>query len=120
MTEGQEKGDGRMEPEVKFETEVAGYRQPMVTSIGIILGFLLAFLANWAVEADDGPALSSASDYAVALTLFASVILFTVALFRLLNNRIHPDVGERYQVTFRIYIFGFLLAFSGLGLALLI
>lgn len=107
-----------MDPKGKYETDVAGYRQPMVTSIGIIVGFLLAFLANWAVEEDGTPALSSASDYAVALTLIASVVLFTIVLYRLLNNRIHPNAGERYQITFRVYIFALLLAFSGLSFAL--
>jgi hypothetical protein len=109
-----------MEPEKTFETEVAAYRQPMVTSIGIVLGFLLAFLANWAVEADEAPALSTASDFAVALALLGSVVLFTVALFRLLNNRVYPNAGERYQTTFRVYIVAFLLAFSGLAVALII
>lgn len=38
--------------ESKYDAEIAPYRQPMVTSIGIVLGFLLAFLANWAAQAD--------------------------------------------------------------------
>jgi hypothetical protein len=109
-----------MDDPKKYETEVAGYRQPMVTSIGIVLGFLLAFLANWAAQADDAPALSSASDFVIALALFGSVAFFTTVLIRLLNNRAYADAGARYQMTFRIYIFGFLLAFSGLALALAI
>lgn len=109
-----------MDEQKKLESEIAGYRQPMVTSVGIILGFLLAFLANWAVQADDTPALHSASDFVIALALFGSVVLFTTVLFRMLDNRIHADAGTRYQTTFRIYICGFLLAFSGLALALVI
>lgn len=109
-----------MDDEKKFETEIAGYRQPMVTSVGIILGFLLAFLANWAVQADATPALSSTSDFVIALALFGSSVLFTTVLFRMLDNRVHADVGARYQTTFRIYICGFVLAFSGLALALVI
>lgn len=109
-----------MESTPKFEVEIAGYRQPMVTSIGIILGFLLAFLANWAIENDGTPALSTATDWAVALTILAGVALFTVALFRLLNNRIYSNPGQRYQTTFRIYISGFVFAFLGLFCALAI
>ncbi len=104
----------------KYEDEVAGYRQPMVTSIGIVLGFLLAFLAKWASDATDVPAISTISDSIVALALLGSVGLFTVALFRLLDNRIHEHVGERYQATFRIYISAFVFAFLGLGIALVL
>ena len=104
----------------KYEDEVVGYRQPMVTSIGIVLGFLLAFLANWAAEAHEAPAVSTLSDAAVALALLGSVGLFTVALFRLLDNRVHDRAGERYQVTFRIYISAFVFAFLGLGVALIL
>lgn len=104
----------------KFEDDIAGYRQPMVTSIGIVLGFLLAFLAGWAAEADNAPAISTISDVAVALGLLGSVGLFTLALFRLLDNRVRDRTGERYQATFRIYICAFVFAFLGLGVALII
>jgi hypothetical protein len=103
-----------------YETEVAPFRQPMVTSIGIVLGFLLAFLANWAAQADAEPALSSASDFVIAFALLGSAGFLTTALFLLLDNRIHANTGERYQTTFRIYILGFVLAFVGLAIALVI
>ena len=109
-----------MSEEKTFETEIAPFRQPMVTSIGIVLGFLLAFLANWAAQADAEPALSSASDFLIAIALLGSAALFTTALYRLLDSRIHANAGERYQTTFRIYILGFLLAFLGLAIALVI
>ncbi len=102
----------------RFDGEIAPYRQPMVTSIGIIMGFLLSFLANWAVDADDQPALEYASDYAVVGTLLLSVTLFTVSLFRLLNNRIVADAGARYQRTLHIYMAAIVLAFVGLTGAL--
>jgi hypothetical protein len=34
--------------------DIAPLRQPMVTSLDIIMGFLLNFLATWAVEDDEG------------------------------------------------------------------
>ena len=104
----------------KYEDEIAGYRQPMVTSIGIVLAFLLAFLANWAAEATNAPAISTVSDAVVALALLGSVGLFTVALFRVLDNRVHDRAGERYQRTFRIYISAFVFSFVGLGVALIL
>jgi uncharacterized membrane protein len=109
-----------MSDDNSYDAETAPFRQPMVTSIGIVLGFLLAFLANWAAEANAEPALSTASDYVIALALLASAALFTTALFRLLDNRVHANPGMRYQTSFRIYILAFLLAFIGLAVALLI
>lgn len=52
--------------------DIAPLRQPMVTSLGIIMGFLLSFLANWATEDEGGDTLMTLADYAVALTLFDS------------------------------------------------
>ena len=107
-------------PPPHLDAEIAPFRQPMVTSIGIIMGFLLSFLANWAIEADGEPALSAVADYAVGLTLAVSVALFTCALFRLLDNRIFADPGERYRCTLYLYLAAIILAFAGLGAALLI
>jgi hypothetical protein len=105
---------------VEFDDDIAPYRQPMVTSIGIIMGFLLAFLANWVIDSDDLPALESASDFAVAATLLASVILFTMALARLLSNKSFPGPGLRYHTTFRIYLAAIITAFAGLAAALML
>jgi hypothetical protein len=107
-----------IDPAPEFDDEIAPFRQPMVTSIGIIMGFLLAFLANWAVDSDDLPAIESGSDFAVAGTLLASVILFTTSLARLLSNRRYAQPGVRYQTTFRIYLAAIVTAFAGLAAAL--
>lgn len=104
----------------KYESEVAPFRQPMVTSIGIVLGFLLAFLANWAAQADAEPAITSISDLVIAFALLGGAALFTTALFRLLDSRVHANAGERYRTTFRLYMLGFLLMFVGLAIALVI
>lgn len=101
--------------------DIAPLRQPMVTSIGIILGFVLSFLANWATEEDGGPALQDASDYAVASTLLVSVALMCLVLFRLLDMRHPPELlARRYDRTFLIYKTAIILAFAGVGLALLV
>lgn len=104
----------------RLENEVAGFRQPMVTSLGIILGFLLAFLANWAADADETPAVWSDSDYLIFLTLALSIGLFTAVLFRVLDNRIYPAPGERYRFTLLLYMAAIMIAFAGLAGALLI
>jgi len=103
-----------------YENDVAGLRQPMVTSIGIIMGFQLAFLANWALTAETVPAVVGLADTVLALTFLVSTVAFMLVLFRLLNNRIVTNPGQRYQDTLRIYISALVLAFVGLAVALLI
>ena len=63
-----------------YHEDVAGYRQPMVTSIGIIMGFLLAFMANWAVSEEEGRVLQDAADWLVAVTILISISLMVVTL----------------------------------------
>jgi len=103
-----------------FAADIAGFRQPMVTSIGIIMGFQLGFLANWALTAETVPAVSGLADMVLALTFLASIAMFTFVLFRVLDNRIVPDPGLRYQATLRFYLAALLLAFSGLATALFV
>jgi hypothetical protein len=92
----------------------------MVTSIGIILGFQLGFLANWAAEADGAPAVSSAGDAILALTFLASICLFTLVLLRVLDNRKRADAGPRYAATLRLYLAALLTAIGGLVAALFV
>lgn len=104
----------------RFDKEVASYRQPMVTSLGIILGFMLAFLANWASGDGDEPAVMFADDWLIFGTLAISIALFAVVLYRVLDNTIHPQPGERYRATLKIYMAAIIIAFLGLAAALLI
>lgn len=104
----------------RLEAEVAPFRQPMVTSLGIILGFMLAFLANWASQADDEPAVVTASDWLIFGALALSIVLSVVVLHRLLDNRVHPQPAERYRATLSIYLAAIIVAFAGLAAALVI
>lgn len=103
-----------------LDSEVAPYRQPMVTSLGIILGFMLAFLANWASQASDEPAVVTASDWLIFLALAASVALSVIVLYRLLDNQVHAEPGQRYRTTLRLYMTAIIVAFGGLAAALVI
>lgn len=103
----------------KINHEITAFRQPMVTSLGILMGFLLNFLASWAIGDDSKPSIQTTADWIVILVLFSGLILMIYVLFRLLNN--HYDqrkAGEYYQLTFRFYIVSIVLAFAGLGVAL--
>ncbi len=103
----------------RFDDDVAGFRQPMVTSIGIILGFLLTFLANWAIADDSQRALQTMADWMVAGALLTSIALMIAVLARLLDNRIRTkSVGVRYQLTFKLYIIAIIVGLAGLAAAL--
>lgn len=114
MAKGEQSGKPRL------ENEVAQFRQPMVTSLGIILGFMLAFLANWAADADEMPAVWSGSDFLILATLALSICLFTMVLYRVLDNRILAEPGLRYRTTLQLYMTAIVIAFIGLAAALLI
>ena len=105
----------------ELNPDIQSFRQPMVTSLGIILGFLLNFLANWATADDAQPALQTTADWLVALTLLFTLVLMVYVLFRILNNRYNKqDAGEYYQTTFRLYIVSILMSLVGLAAALFI
>ena len=99
--------------------DLAAYRQPMVTSLGIIMGFLLNFLASWATKEDNISEMKSTADWIVAGTLLPSLILMVVVLYRILDIRHAQDRLEPvYVLTFRLYMLAIVLAFCGIGAAL--
>lgn len=87
------------------------FRQPMVTSIVIILGFVLGFFGKWALETPDAP--WDASDSVVCSGLVVGSVMMIVALFRMLRFDYPRDNPlPYYRSTLRIFI-------TGLGVALL-
>jgi hypothetical protein len=105
----------------QLNPDIQSFRQPMVTSLGIILGFLLNFLASWATADETHAAVESAADWLVALTLLMTLVLMVYVLFRILNNRYDAqNTGRYYQTTFRLYIVSIAMAFFGLAISLFI
>lgn len=101
--------------------DIAPFRQPMVTSLGIIMGFLLNFLAGWATQDDTGATLLTYADYVVAGTLLVSIAMMCMVLFRILDIRRADDaMVAHYQVTFRFYVASIIMAFAGVGFALFV
>lgn len=93
--------------------EVKDYRQPLVTSLGIILGFLLSYLAGWA-NASDGLPLADAADVATLSTIVGAVALFVVVIWRMLNPALpRRDPLAYYRTTLRLYIVAIVIAFAG-------
>ncbi len=95
--------------------ELKDYRQPLVTSLGVILGFLIGFLAQWVSE--DDFALSGAADWLVFAGCIAGAAILLRVLFRMLSP---PDGGDpllRYRRTLRLYLSGIAVAFLSLIVA---
>jgi hypothetical protein len=104
------------EPRLK---DLTPYRQPMVTSLGIIMGFLLNFLAGWATRDDVESEINSSADWIVAATLLPALLLMLVVLYRLLDFRHAPNTLDQvYGTTLKLYMTAIVLAFCGVGVAL--
>jgi len=71
----------------------------MVTSLGVILGFLVGFLGQWAAEPNFQ--LRSHSDYVVFLGCLAGVLMLFLALFRMLTPRLADDARSDCHYYYR-------------------
>lgn len=102
-----------------YHGELKDYRQPLVTSLGIILGFLLGYLGTWA-NSSNGGLLADGTDVAVFVTIMAAVIVFVVVLYRMLTPRVPAEPLHYYHRTLILYITGIVIAFGGFLIAWLI
>lgn len=89
--------------------EIKDYRQPLVTSLGVILGFLLGFLGQWVTETDF--ALRDASDHLTFWGALVSAAMLLRALHRMLLPLHAADALAHYRQTLRLYMAGIALAF---------
>ncbi len=101
--------------------DIAPFRQPMVTSLGILMGFLLNFLASWAIQDEAEWEAFTTADCVVVSTVFVALALMCAVLYRLLDIRPSAEAaGRAYVGTFRLYMASIILAFMGLGMAILV
>ena len=109
------------QPDPDMNHDMKDFRQPMVTSLGIILGFMLNFLGQWAIQDDGEIAVTTKADMVVAVGLIVAIAMMLWVLFRLLNNR-YPlaQAGHYYHATFRAYMLAILLAFGAVTAALFV
>ena len=99
--------------------DLAAYRQPMVTSPGIIMAFLLNFLAGWATKDDQVSEMKNPADWIVAATVLPALVIMVLVLYRILDIRHKAETLEQvYVTTLRLYLAAITLAFCGLGVAL--
>lgn len=95
--------------------ELKDYRQPLVTSLGVILGFLVGFLAQWV--SDEQFALANAADWLVFAGCISGAAILLRVLFRMLSPTDASDPLLRYRRTLRLYVSGIAVAFLSLIVA---
>ncbi len=95
-----------------MDDNIQNYRSSLVTAIGIILGFVLGFTANWATQ----PVTETGwADYIIGFGLLVSVVLQIIALYRILNNSYPKEkAGKYYQTTLKCFITGLCCSFAGI------
>lgn len=89
-----------------------GYRQGLITSITVFLGFSLAFLRFWAFEA---PGNWTPRSIVVTLGVVVAIVLEIYALHRAL--RIADDTAQEYGKTVRWFIASTVVMLLGLFFA---
>ena len=90
------------------QIDLKDYRQPVVTSLGVILGFLLGFLGQWVTE-EDFKLVSIGDVIAFSGSIIGSTLLL-LALFRMLSPGIKSDHSMKfYRTTIRIYMAGIII-----------
>lgn len=96
--------------------DLKDYRQPLVTSVGVILGFLLGFLGQWVTE--DTFELRNAADVVTFIGCVGGAMLLMLALFRMLTPPRSADrAGRYYRTTLTVYVGGVVIPFAAILLA---
>ena len=104
-------------PETPFD--IKDFRQPVVTSVGVLLGFLIGFLGQWVTET--GFALRSIGDGLVFAGALIGFVLLLITLFRMLWPGIPPARAlNAYRRTLTLYICGLIIAFGAMALSALV
>jgi predicted membrane channel-forming protein YqfA (hemolysin III family) len=90
-----------------------GYRTGFITALAVFLGFSLAFLRFWTLEA---PGEWSPKSVAAASILGVSILFQLISLFRALNVR--DDQEIHYRVTVRWFLAGVVVLILGVGVSI--
>jgi uncharacterized membrane protein YiaA len=94
-----------------MEDKIQAFRQPMVTATGIILGFVLNFVATW-VKTDS--LMGDGLAYLIGICVLAGSACLILVLFRVLNmDYPREQARQYYHRTLALFIAGITLAFLG-------
>lgn len=95
-----------------MEDKLKNFRQPLITSTGILLGFVLNIASGWVSNP------TKRQDYhsLIAVTcLLICILLFVTVLYRALNMNYPPEKVEAYhKKTLFCFIAGILIIFANI------
>jgi hypothetical protein len=92
--------------------KLQGYRQPLVTATGILLGFILNYASSWAKDASKKPILN---EVIVAISLILCITLLVTVLYRILNIHYPKERAETYyHKTLLMFIIGISIPFAAI------
>ncbi|MDO4997365.1 MAG: hypothetical protein Q4E16_01820 [Neisseria sp.] len=95
--------------------DINSFRAPMVTAIGIIFGFVLAYMGDWVTDPT-----THRHDWLVTLGFALGISLLLIALYRILNHAVSPEQEAIYYArTLKIFMSGMVCSFLGVLLATL-
>ena len=96
--------------------DIKDFRQPVVTSLGVIVGFLLGYVGQWVTEANF--ALRDASDHVHFWGILLASTLLLSALCRMLLPLSDPEQAYAcYRKTLLLYMTGVGLAIGVIALS---
>lgn len=91
--------------------DLKDYRQPMVTSMGVILGFILGFLGQWVTE--EQFALRNGGDYLTFWGCVGCAMVQLLVLWRMLSPLADPSQAlAHYRTSLRLYVGSLALALA--------
>jgi hypothetical protein len=100
-----------------MEDKLQYYRQPMVTTIGIFLGFVLNVASGWITNAFAGRRLK---EIVTAIGLCACIILLLIVLYRILRMDYPKEkAGPYYRKTLFLLITAFGVAFLSIFIVMI-
>jgi uncharacterized membrane protein len=97
--------------------KLQGYRQPIVTTIGILMGFILNYSSNWAQNSSSK---SRFNQLFIGISVITCITLLLVVLYRILDIHYPKETAEAYyHKTLLLFIFAISIPFAGIILVIL-
>jgi hypothetical protein len=100
-----------------MNNNINSFRQPMVTSTGILLGFMLNFASSWVPKAFST---NMFIESIIALCLLVCVPILVIVLYRILRMHVpEQNIELYYSRTLRLFIIGVSMPFATLVVIML-
>jgi uncharacterized membrane protein YjfL (UPF0719 family) len=101
-----------------MDNKIHAYRQPMVTTTGILLGFVLNFATSWITK---GFKTNSLKEFIIGIGLCTCILLLMIVLYRILKIDDRKENADTYyKKTLLLLISGLSITFCSILLVMVI